>query len=305
MKANRTEKFLTATGSDGKEYRMPVGIITGPKAGPQITIYGGHHGTEYAGIEAVLKLFRTLDAEEVAGRIVMSLVANEQAFRGWKQFASAPKEIMDMKRELAQGSQYLIDCHGGELTEGMCPYVICRLLGVEELDEKAKAIARAFGTPYVSFSQYRGEPPTDPSGGRPPWWLWPSKSVGDELQIPSITPEVGQQGSRDEDGAMYNGLINVLKQVGVIPGSPSPAAGPQKAIGDRYWLTAESEGVFFPEVRICQDVAKGERLGLVRDYFGNVLQEVTAPADTKVMNMNVGMPVKEDGFLLWLGEIEL
>jgi predicted deacylase len=304
MKGNRTEKFLTATGSDGTEYRMPVGIITGAKDGPQVTIYGGHHGTEYAGIEAVLKLYRTLDPGEVAGRIVFGLVSNEQAFRNWEQFAKAPKEIMDMKRELAEGSQYLIDCHGGEITEGMCPYVICRLLGVEELDEQARAMARAFGTPFVSYSQYRGEPPLDPSGGRPPWWLWPSKNVGDELQIPSITPEVGQQGSRDEDGAMYNGLVNVLKQVGVIPGSPSPAADVQKAIGDRYWITATGEGVSFPEVGICQDVAKGELMGRVRDYFGNTIQEVIAPADAKVMNMNKGMPVKENGFLFWIGEIE-
>ena len=48
---------------------------------------------------------------------------------------------------------------------------------------------------------------------------------------------------------------------------------------------------------------KGADLGVVRDYFGDVLQQVTAPEDAKVMNMNIGMPVKKDGFLIWLGQL--
>jgi hypothetical protein len=43
---------------------------------------------------------------------------------------------------------------------------------------------------------------------------------------------------------------------------------------------------------------------MVRDYFGSVLQVVEAPADMKVMSINVSMPVKKDGYLLWLGEVE-
>jgi hypothetical protein len=30
---------------------------------------------------------------------------------------------------------------------------------------------------------------------------------------------------------------------------------------------------------------------------------VIAPATAKVMTLNWGMPVKQDGFLLWLGEV--
>ena len=52
-----------------------------------------------------------------------------------------------------------------------------------------------------------------------------------------------------------------------------------------------------------QDVTEGQRLGVVRDYFGSTLQIVEAPADAKVMSMSVGMPVKKDGYLLWLGEV--
>ncbi len=219
------------------------------------------------------------------------------------QFAPTSPEINDMMEELAQGSDLLINCHGGEFTEAMCPYVICRLLGDNELDSEARKMADVFGTPYVSFSQYRGEPPIQEDGQRPAWWLWPSKSMADKLGIPEITPEVGERGSRGENGIMFKGLINVLKHFGFLGGEPEQNPKP-KEIGDRYWLTADEAGIFFPEVNICEDVVKGQRLGVVRDYFGNILQEVIAPASAKVMNMNVGMPVKKEGFLLWLGVIK-
>lgn len=304
MRGGKEGKFIKKTTDEGDELRIPVGTITGAQSGPQITIYGGQHGTEYAGIEAVQRLYRILEPENVSGKIVISLATNEEALLNWTQFASTPPEVMDMMRELAHGSQYIINCHGGEFSEGMCPYVICRLVGDdEELEKKAMGMAEAFGLPYISLSRYRGEPPDDSSGARPAWWLWPSKTIADELKIPEITPEVGQRGSRDEDSLMYNGLLNVLKHVGILEGEPVGTSEKPKIIGERYWLTAEEQGMFFPEVDVCEDVTKGQLLGVIRDYFGHTLQEVVAPANAKVMNLNWGMPVEKDGFLLWLGEI--
>ena len=301
MSAGKETTFISRTASDGKTFRIPVGIITGDRPGPQVTIYGGQHGTEYDGIEAVQRLYRTLQPSELRGKVVFSLATNEASLLNWIQFAPTSPEIVDMMKELAHGSEYLINCHGGEFSEGMCPYVICHLLGDEALDRKAMGMAEAFGFPYISFSKYRGPPPE--TGVRPAWWLYPAKSMADDLQIPTITPECGQRGSRDESSSMYNGLLNALKYAGVLEGGPE-STKKSRTIGDRYWITARQAGLFFPEVDVCQDVVRGQRLGIVRDYFGNVLQEVDSPDDCKVMNLNWGMPVLEGGFLLWLGKIE-
>jgi len=302
VKGNKEEKFITRKGSDDKEYRIPVGIINGAEAGSQITIYGGEHGTEYDGIEAVQKLYRSIDPKNVSGKIIISLATNEESLTNWQQFASTPPPVSEMMEALAQDSELLVNCHGGELTEGMCPYVICRLLGDKELDKKAHEMVDVFGAPYVSFSQYRGEPPPQPDGERPAWWLWPKRSMADKLQIPEITPEIGERGSRGENGLMFKGLMNILKHFNFLEGLPEPNEMP-KEIGDRYWLTADEQGIFFPFVNVCEDVVKGQRLGVVRDYFGNTIQEVTAPESAKVMNLNCGMPVKKSGFLAWLGVI--
>ena len=269
-----------------------------------MTIYAGQHGTEYAGLDAVQRLYREIDPTDVSGTIVCSLATHEESLHGWIQFAPTTPEISSMMRELAQGSSYLINCHGGEFSEGMCPYVICRLLGREDLDAAAMGMARAFGTPYISISKYRGEPPPNPSGVRPAWWLWPKKGMADELQIPEITPEVGQRGERDDQGIMHDGIVNVLRYLGILAGEPVYPQEKPQIIGERYWITAAEMGMWTPEVDVCQEVVQGQRLGIVRDYFGNVLQEVTSPADAKVMNLNVGMPVKKDAFLLWLAQFE-
>lgn len=301
MSGSKQGKFLTRTGEDGITHRMPVGTIVGDKPGGQITIYGGQHGTEYDGLDAVQKVYRTLTPADVSGTIVISLATHEQSLLNWEQFAPTYPAINDMMVEVAEGSDLLINCHGGEFSEGMHPYVICRLLGDPELDAKARAMADVFGVPYVSFSQYRGEPPK--SDVRPAWWLYPSFSMADRLRIPEITPEIGERGSRDDKGLMYRGIMNVLKQFGFVEGKPEPSPPPRE-IGDRYWLTADEEGLFYPDTNVGLDVVPGQSLGVVRDYFGTLLQDVKAPAAAKVMNMNWGMPVKKGGFLLWLGEIK-
>ena len=302
MSGSKNGEFLTRTGADGVEHRIPVGTIVGDKPGGRIAIFGGQHGTEYDGLEAVQKLYRTLTPADVSGTIVISLSTNDQSFQNWEQFAPTHPPILEMMEEIATGSDLLINCHGGEFSEGMNPYVICRLLGDDALDAKARAMADVYGVPFVSFSQYRGEPPmTD--GVRPAWWLWPKKSMADRLRIPEITPEIGERGSRDDQGLMYAGIINVLKKFGFLEGEPD-SNPPPREIGDRYWLTADADGIFFPDTVIDRDVAEGELLGVVRDYFGNLIQEVKAPAAAKVMNMNWGMPVKKGGFLLWLGVIK-
>lgn len=302
MADNKQGHVLRRTGPDGGEFQIPVGIINGASPGQQVTILAGQHGTEYDGIEAVQRLYRNTEPNDVHGRIVIALILNLDSFQRWTQFAATPPEVTVMMKDLCEGSHYLINCHGGEFSEGMCPYVICPLVGDDAIDRTAMTMAKAFGLPFIATSQYRGEPPPDLET-RPAWWLWPSKSMADELGIPEIIPEVGQRGSRDDEGLMYAGIVNVLRCLGILEGTCVSPALPPRVIGERYWLTADAEGTFFPEVDVCDEVTAGQRLGIVRDYFGNPIQEVAAPAAARVMNMNAAMPVQRDGFLLWLGEV--
>src|SRR6476659_6464740 len=82
MAGGKQEQILQQT-ADGTEYRIPVGIINGASPGKQVTILSGQHGTEYDGIEAVQRLYRTTDPERVRGRIVIALILNLDSFQTW------------------------------------------------------------------------------------------------------------------------------------------------------------------------------------------------------------------------------
>jgi uncharacterized protein len=298
----KVERYLTRTTPEGVVLRMPVGTIVGDRPGPRVTVLAGQHGTEYAGIEAAMRLYRTLDAADVAGEVAIAMVVNEVSFMDWTQFAPTPPEVKEMMLEVSARSDAIVNLHGGEFIESMYPYIICRLIGDDAADRLAMEMAEVFGFPLISISRYRGDPPPMPDGQRPAWWLWPRKSIGDELRVPEIVPEFGETGSR-EDGPVVDGIVNVLRLLGVLSGEARRPAERPRVIGDRHWITAKDAGVFYPSVRIGDAVTEGQPLGEVRDYFGRVLETPVAPGGGMVINANVGMPVKTGGFLLWIGEI--
>src|SRR6476660_8897783 len=109
MVGSKEEQLLRRTAADGTEVRIPVGIIDGAWRGEQVTILAGQHGTEYDGIEAVQRLYRATDPQDVRGRIVIALILNLESCQTWTQFAATPPEVTAMMRSLAEGSQYLIN----------------------------------------------------------------------------------------------------------------------------------------------------------------------------------------------------
>jgi uncharacterized protein len=232
-------RFLTRDTPAGLVLRVPVGTIVGDQPGPRVTLLAGQHGTEYAGIEAAMRLYRTISASDVAGEVAIAMVVNEVSFMDWTQFAPTPPEVKEMMLEVSAGSDAIINLHGGEFIEGMYPYIICRLIGEEAADRLAMDMSETFGFPLISISRYRGDPPPMPGGQRPAWWLWPRKSIGDELRIPEIVPEFGETGSR-EDGPVVEGIVNVLRLLGVLGGEVRRPAERPRVIGDRHWITTEA-----------------------------------------------------------------
>ena len=85
LTGSKEATYLTRTTAEGRELRLPVGIIHGARVGEQITVYGGQHGTEYAGIEAVQRLYRELDPADVRGVLVISLATNEDSLLNWRE----------------------------------------------------------------------------------------------------------------------------------------------------------------------------------------------------------------------------
>ncbi len=49
------------------------------------------------------------------------------------------------------------------------------------------------------------------------------------------------------------------------------------------WLTAQEDGLFYPEVSIGDNVVAGQNLGRIADIFGETLQDVVCPASGEIL----------------------
>lgn len=299
-----TEKKSTVLRRDDLGIQIPLGLVKGSDPGPTLCVIAGVHGTEYVGMESALRLYRGLDPAEIKGEVRVVTVADAHSLYDWSMFGSrldgknlaraypgneqgSYTEVLAhmLVKEVVSGADYLVDLHGGELVEAMNPYVGCPEVGRDEIDGASVALAELFDLPYISISERKG-------------------GLGDLLGIPSVYAEVGGEGKCDERlvKMVLKGLSNIMKHLEMIEGAPERSTSPKVFI-DKHWLTAEMAGLFYPRVRVDDWVFEDELIGEIRDYFGELVQRVKAPADSVVMNVNVGRAVKKDGFLAWVGVV--
>jgi predicted deacylase len=289
----------------GHAVDIPVFVIHGARPGPTLAVTAGIHGAEYASIAAALEVGQALDPADLAGRVVVAPVANMPAFRArsiyvcpldginlnrvfpGKADGSASEQLADwLFRQVIQPADYYVDMHGGDLIEALVPFTIFGHTGNEEVDTRSLELARAYGIPYLVRSDTQGG--TYGSAAR--------------AGIPAILAEAGGQGIwlREHVQAHVDGLTRVMRHLGMLEG---PAPEPVKSqVLDRFiWLRSEHTGYFYPKVEVGQTVQKGQDLGAVTDFRGQVLQPIVAPDDGDVLFLVTSLAINESDPLLAIG----
>ncbi|MGE5213115.1 MAG: succinylglutamate desuccinylase/aspartoacylase family protein, partial [Nitrospirota bacterium] len=186
----------------------------------------GVHGGEYPAVEAVIRLGKTLDPTKISGTVVLMPVLNLPAFRTRTPFVCPidnvnPNRVFpgDPRGSYSEQMTYAlinefvvhadayVDLHGGDIPEALVPFVICRS-GNDEVSEKSKAIATAFGLPYVLTVSK----PIQPSKGSS------SYAAAAEKGVPSILAEAGGVGQMQEEAVelLMQGVINVMRHLGMV-----------------------------------------------------------------------------------------
>ena len=94
--------------SNGHDVELVVHVIRGAKDGPKLAMFGGVHGDEPLGTEAVRRSLEQIDPEQLTGTIVAVPVANPYAFEAGKRVT--PLDGLNLNRIIPGDS-------GGSLTE--------------------------------------------------------------------------------------------------------------------------------------------------------------------------------------------
>jgi hypothetical protein len=306
-------------GVDGG-YDIPVAVIHGAQPGPVLAVVAGSHGTEYASIVAVEMMMETqgasaIDPSALSGTLILVPLVNVASFErltphvnptdnksmnrfypGSQTGTQTDRASYAVTKEVVEKCDHLIDLHGGDLDENLRPYSYWTVTGQAKQDEFSRGMALAFGLDHIIISADR---PKDPNASR---YLENTASTRGK---PSITAEAGRSGPVNpaDATALVNGVRGVMSYLKMTRGGPAPVAKPiwiEKVVS----IAAEQDGIFYPQVDRDAHVAKGARIGVVRDYWSRPLAEITAPESGVILFVRALPSLKKGDTLANIGVIK-
>jgi predicted deacylase len=290
----------------GTGIQMPITLVHGARPGPRVLITGGVHGGEYPAIETAIRTARDLDPGQVSGRVALVHPYGLSAFHARLQYlvpedGKNPNRVFPGKatgtvsermahtlfEALATGADAWVDLHGGDIHEALVPFVIYSDGAPPDVAAKSRAMAEAFGIPNVIVSQ-------SIAGG--------TYGAAASLGIPAILAEAGGVGQLEERdvATLMRGVRNVLRLLGVIPGAPEPVPAPTR-LTRFVWLRSEHTGCWYPSVRAGDRVSEGQPIGVIKDYWGDVLAAHTAPAGGVVLFVVTSLAINPTDPLIGIG----
>lgn len=272
---------------------LPVGIVNGTEDGPRICLIAGTHPCEYPGIDATIRLYQETNPKELRGAMVTVPVVNVLGFDRYISYVS-PLDGSNMHfqtpgkldgnfsqltnyylEKIIAESDYFMDLHGAELNELLISYSIFYATGNEKVDAEILEMAKLVGTPFI-------ERRTEQGAGK----YWPTTTLfidASKRGIPSIVVEsgVGLGSYNEDDISMHvNGVRNVMKYFKMLPGEViRQSTKKQKMFDDSQEVRVTRGGLFYPLVKLAENVRRSQKIGFVRNLEGSIVEEVNSPED--------------------------
>lgn len=309
----KKKEMLEYMTPDGKKILFPVATIKGVYPGPEFVITAGIHGAEYPGIAAAIRIFRELEPEQVHGTLTIVTISSVEAFEKRSMFVCPwdgknPNRFFPGKKdgtytdvmvnllfeEIISKADYHLDLHGGDMVENLDPFSLYHMGADEEVNRKSREMAVYYGLPNLIATTSEG---TWPDAGA-------NYANSAEHGIPSIITEVGKIGQLEKEDVEIHlrGIRNVLKYAGVLDGAPDK---PENIVEyeNFVWLYTPVKGIFYCDVKVAQEIKKGQTVGHMEDYFGTFLMDIKAPVDGKVLFLTTSPAMKENGLIMGIGEL--
>lgn len=299
-KNGKTQGFIEV---DGTPVKMPATFIRGSRPGKQILITGGVHGGEYPCIETAIQLAKRLDPSEVTGTILVIHPVNVPAFLSKLQYygpydgknlnrvfpgkalGTTSERIAHVVHQFQQAADFFIDLHGGDIHESLVPFVIYSNLGGEQLAEESRNASAALGFPYVVGS------------------VSDNGSIGAAAKAgtPGFLAELGQCGrwSEAEVEQYVSATRNVLRSLGALSGEVEKFE--VSYLAKMAVTTAAQEGCWYAFKQLEERVKRGEVLGEIRDFFGNVLGQYKAEEDGVLLYVVTSLAITKGDSLMAIG----
>jgi predicted deacylase len=264
--------------------RIPLVIINGNKPGPMLCLTAGVHATEYAPIEAVLRIITQIGAADLKGAIVAVPVVSMHMFASRTGFVSpidglnlnkvAPGDdgsiseilVKVLLDDVIAKCRYHVDLHAGDLGEMLLAFAGYPMTGDADLDREGEALARLFSPRLISLSRDGATIPP-----------FPGSIVHSATRkgVVSILAESGGNGTLEEADVQVHvhGVMNLMRYLGMVDGVPVVPKSQIRATG-RAITRATRSGLLRLRAAIGDTIADEQQVGEICDVFGRTVEEV-------------------------------
>jgi predicted deacylase len=275
------ESVPVTTMSSGLELAITVHRLVGAKPGPTLVLFGGIHGDEAMGVEAVRRSVEAIDLDELAGTVIAVPVANPFSYETMTRHTVS--DGLNLNRIFPGDA-------GGSITEQIAATLITILAEADffidfhssglystvdyaYVHDNGRQMSEAYGTPLLYHHDSYPGSATD-------WAL--------QQGIGAMVSELGGGGQLSEsflDRAVA-GTQNVLRALGMKEGDVIPA--PEQTVMKTLITLKPKFGGFLlseyePET-LGSVVPGGTVLGrVVSPYTFETLEELVAPYDSTII----------------------
>ncbi len=273
----------------GGVLKIPVLAARGAEDGSVLVTTAGIHGDEYEGMEAIFRIFDSLDPAHMRGTFVAVPIATFPAF--WMGTRADPWDGLNMARTFPGSSQ-------GSISERLAATLLDRVMRHADLYIDLHSGGRNYHMLTLCGYVTEGDQasiaaPAAECFGAPVIWAHPTVSPGRTLTatldagIPSLYTEgYGGGQARPQDVDCYaQGLANLLKflEIAELPQAGLPKSyQPLRLHGSGdvdVAMKASQGGLFFTALELGAKVRKGDLLGVLRSAEGRMLEEVHSPEE--------------------------
>lgn len=296
----------------GEQIGIPLLVANGAKSGKTLVIFAGIHGDELEGVQAIHDVFNQLNIDEMNGRFIAVPTANLPAVRTVTRLS--PIDSLNMARVfpgnkngtvteriahylsdlIIPQADFLLDLHSSGVAYLM-PLMVGYDANKTEVGSLSKEAALKFGTPVIWGHEE----------------VSPGRSISSAIQqgIPWLYVE-SPNGGRVSPGDLpfyVNGVLHLLKHLKIISRKITLSSPKYRLIGsgdvDRV-QSVNTAGFFVQNVQLMDYVERGHLIGIVRNLFGETIEEIRTEQSGYVAMLRA-TPLVEPGISVCLvAEIE-
>jgi len=287
----------------GSQLSLPLEVLHGTRPGPRLWLSAAVHGDEVNGIEIIRQVLGELSPGRMAGTLVAAPIVNVQGFMSESRYLPDRRDLNRsfpgsargsmasqlarlFMREVVEGSTHGIDLHSGTDARTNHPQVRADLTDPDTLE-----LARAFHAPILIHAAVRDG----------------SLRAAATARGTKVLVYEGGEAHRFNTDAIETGaagVLRVMKALGMRRTAPDAPPEPPLRSRNTAWVRAGRSGLVRILVTPGQTVEKGQRIGVIKDAFGDRILQVKASRAGMVIGLTRQPNVNRGDALVHIASLE-